>query len=263
METNTIEEHCKNISKWKVVLHIFVGFFMMLLGDLINGLCWDVIFSSVLMFPLPKWGYIAIRSVGCIVITYGLLYLYIKKVLKVSMIDFRIGQFHIKPVYIACAFILPALVTLCLFATGGTFINNQHGRKGIVGITMVGLFYALKAGIVEEMIFRGYIMKFIEAKWNKTGAVLIPAVIFGILHIAIWASALIHVLWNTAMIGKVLDISTIYDTNSAFSFVLTSRNSLLTGGNFGIEASVFSIIGYMAVILLSWYLLKNKALKNY
>lgn len=290
MATTRIDEYCKHKSTLKIVFQIFAGFLIMLLGDLVSSLALDVIFQATGVYDLPKWSYTAIRASACILVTYGLLMLYIKRILKVSMADFRMGRFNIRPVYIICAFVLPVFVMVCLILTGGNFVNNQHGSEGIFSITMVALFSALKAGIIEELIFRGYIMKFLESKWNKVASILLPSFIFGMLHItsmrefnlssilllicagtsvgimfslvtyvngSIWASALIHVIWNMAMIGGIFEISTIYDTNVAFSFVLDSQNAFLTGGGFGIEASIFAIVGYVGVSLMGLYFIKN------
>lgn len=290
MTTTRIDEYCKNKSRLKIVLQIFAGFLIMALGDLVSSLALDVIFQAMGTYDLPKWSYIAIRASACILVTYGLLVLYIKRVLKASMTDFRMGKFNIKPGYIICAFALPAFVMTCLILTGGNFVDNQHGSEGIFSITMIALFSALKAGIIEELIFRGYIMKFLESKWSKAVAILLPSFIFGMLHItsmrefnigslvlllcagtsvgimfslvtyhngSVWASALIHIVWNMAIIGRIFEISPIYDTNAAFSFVIDSQNYLLTGGGFGVEASVLAIIGYVGVSLMSVYFIKN------
>lgn len=290
MITTRIDEYCKSKSGWKIVFQIFAGFLIMLLGDLVSSLALDFTFSAINAYDLPKWSYSAIRAVACIFVTYALLYLYIKKILKSTMTDFRIEKFSIKPVYVLCAFGMPLFVILCLISTGGRFVDNQHGSEGIFGITMIALFSALKAGIIEELIFRGYIMKFLESKWNKVVAILLPSFIFGMLHItsmsefnlgsvllllcagtsvgimfsfvtyengSIWASALIHIVWNMAMIGGIFEISAISDTNVAFSFVLDSQNSFLTGGGFGVEASVFAIVAYVGVSLLSLYFINN------
>ena len=42
---------------------------------------------------------------------------------------------------------------------------------------------AIKAGILEEMLFGEYIMRLLENKWNKYIAILLPAFLFSLLHI--------------------------------------------------------------------------------
>lgn len=44
-------------------------------------------------------------------------------------------------------------------------------------------FHRLAAGFVEEMVFRGIILNILKDKWNTKTAVLIPSLLFGIVHI--------------------------------------------------------------------------------
>lgn len=50
-------------------------------------------------------------------------------------------------------------------------------------IVIATLFMAIKAGILEEMLFGEYIMRLLENKWNKYIAILLPAFLFSLLHI--------------------------------------------------------------------------------
>ena len=43
-------------------------------------------------------------------------------------------------------------------------------------------YYGLAAGIVEEVIFRGVILGCLERRWNREIAVLVPSVLFGLVH---------------------------------------------------------------------------------
>ena len=44
----------------------------------------------------------------------------------------------------------------------------------------------------------------------------------------------------------------------AFSYKLATASTLITGGAFGVEASIFAISGYLVVILWTLSLLKKK-----
>ncbi len=88
----------------------------------------------------------------------------------------------------------------------------------------------------------------------------IVGVMFSLITIvskSIWSSALVHTLWNFAIIGQILDISTKHNTKSVYSFVLSSKNVLITGGSFGVESSLVAISGYIIVVLLSLYMLRR------
>ena len=59
---------------------------------------------------------------------------------------------------------------------------------------------------------------------------------------SVWNNAIVHGIWNMAIIGGILHIGNSADSNSIFNFVLDNKMFLITGGDFGIEASVISIL---------------------
>ena len=75
---------------------------------------------------------------------------------------------------------------------------------------------------------------------------------------SVWNSGLVHALWNILMIGGILSIGEAPDPYSVMTYVLNTRNFLLTGGEFGVEASAIAAAGYCAVSLLALMLLKKK-----
>ena len=155
------------------------------------------------------------------------------------------------------------------------------------------LFYSVAAGIVEEMVFRGIIMGLIEKSISVTSAVAAPSVLFGLMHIIgnhlnflsiiqlviggtavgimfslielysenFWNNALVHALWNMSTVG-LMHIGTQPYSESVFTYVLKSRSILVTGGDFGIETSVISIIAYLLVIAVTLVLLSRKEKTN-
>lgn len=296
MTFRRFEEYSRNVSSIKIILHILAGLTMFMLGDLIIALLFDFIFQTTPLGAIPSWAMVSMRSIGTILATYGLLFVYVKKVLHASMTAFRCGKFRIRFLYVICAFALPFFVILCFIATGGKVFYSGL-NENTVSIIVVAIALALKAAIVEEMIFRGYIMKLLEVKWNKYIAVLLPSFIFGLLHISsmrefnitnllllicagtsvgimfslvtyqngsIWASSLIHMVWNALMISKILLIypGSTGDSTSIFSIALSSDAPIITGGAFGVEASIFSIIGYLLLSLIALLLVKIDSRKS-
>lgn len=165
----------------------------------------------------------------------------------------------------------------------GKFEVQLFFRRGeICLIIIASMLIALKSGITEEMLFRGYIMKLLESRWNKYIAILIPSFLFSLVHIpsmetftvsgvllliisgtvvgimfslvsykgkSISNSALLHAAWNFIMITDILHITTAQGTYGSpiFSIIISSDNVFLTGAGFGIEASIIAIIGYILV----------------
>ena len=153
---------------------------------------------------------------------------------------------------------------------------------------------ALKAGILEEMLFRGFIMTLLEWKWSKRAAILAPSLLFGLAHIpsmeyftvsgvvlllisgtlvgvmfslaayrenSVSSSALMHAVWNFFMVTDVLHITTASGAYGAplFSVTIPSQSIWLTGGGFGVEASLIAVIGYLLACALIVFA-KNKRL---
>ena len=215
----------------------------------------------------------------------------VKKVLKLTLKDVKITKPGVTLVWSLAAFVMPLAVSGVLLLTKGHWDNTSMSSSETWAVVTGAVFYyGLATGIVEEVIFRGIIMSVLEYRWNKRIAILVPSVFFGALHIlgnkldilsiiqllaagtvvgilfslvtyesgSIWCSALIHGIWNTIMIGGILNIGVEADERSLFSYVLDSKSFLITGGDFGVEASIISVIAYLMVIILALFLLKRR-----
>lgn len=227
--------------------------------------------------------YVALALAGIILLC--------KKILKADMLEMRIPRFKVKGVWLIAAVLMPALVLLISILTGGHWeMNTFNTETTLAIITGAVVFFGLATGIVEEVVFRGVIMGCLEKRFNIKVAVIIPSVLFGALHIignsldfisiiqlliagsivgilfsliayvshSVWNNAIVHGIWNMAIIGGILHIGNSADSNSIFNFVLDNKMFLITGGDFGIEASVVSIFVYLIFGVLAVYLLKQK-----
>ena len=133
-------------------------------------------------------------------------------------------------------------------------------------------------------------MSALEYRCNKKVAIIIPSVLFGLLHIlgndmnflsmiqlviagsvvgilfsmvtyesgSIWCSALLHGIWNIIIIGGILHIGISPDEMSIYNYVLDTQSFLISGGDFGIEASIISIVVYILFSVLAIYLIKKR-----
>ena len=72
-----------------------------------------------------------------------------------------------------------------------------------------------------------------------------------------WNNALVHALWNMSTIG-LIHTGTESSDLAVYTYVLKSGNFFITGGDFGIEASVIAIAGYIAVSLIAFLMIKKK-----
>ena len=267
-----------NFSTSKTLVNILVYFLLFLAGDLFSSIPFDLLFSFV---ELPSNAlYVILRMLGALLLTIFLFWLYTTKGLHLKMKDFGITP-NIKKWGVLISVFLPVFVT-AIFAMIGKFEVNSFSAGEICLIVIASMLIALKSGITEEMLFRGYIMKLLESRWNKYIAILIPSFLFSLVHIpsmetftvsgvllliisgtvvgimfslvsykgkSISNSALLHAAWNFIMITDILHITTAQGTYGSpiFSIIISSDNVFLTGAGFGIEASIIAIIGYILV----------------
>lgn len=78
----------------------------------------------------------------------------------------------------------------------------------------------------------------------------------------IWSNVLMHGLWNMCMETGILYISNEMSENSIFNYVLETDSFFITGGDFGVDASVISIIAYLMFIILAIFLKRKKKQKR-
>lgn len=69
---------------------------------------------------------------------------------------------------------------------------------------------------------------------------------------SVWNSGIVHAVWNIVIIGGGLSIGEAADAHAVVSYVLESDSFAVTGGQFGIEASVISLAGYCIVAVIAY-----------
>jgi len=213
------------------------------------------------------------------------------RVLKRPLEDFGIGRYKLSPFWGVCAILMPALVVAAFLFVPGHWENPDMDQSQILkALTGAVLFTGLAVGFVEEAVFRGVIMKALEMRWNKWTAVIVPSVTFGVLHVIgtgmdfvsflqllvagsvvgilfslvtyesgnIWSSAFMHSVWNMCMSSGILHIGNDMSEKSIYNYVLDTNSFLISGGDFGVEASCISIAAYLVFIMLAIILLKRK-----
>lgn len=265
-------------SRRKIIGHIVSYILLFLAGDLLNSLVFDLLFSIVEL-PIRDL-YSILRMLGCLIFTYLLFWLYTIKILRFKMENFRI-TLSIKKWAFLYAVILPFFVIICYLIIGNSTMTALNTGEIIAAVSYSAIA-ALKAGVLEEMLFRGYILKLLELKWGKAVAVLLPSFLFSLMHIpsmdefsvagisllvisgtlvgimfslitykgnSISNSSLLHAVWNFVFVTDMIHITTaqgIYG-EPIFSIIIPSDHVLVTGAGFGVEASIIAIIGYLFV----------------
>lgn len=146
-------------------------------------------------------------------------------------------------------------------------------------------------GMVEEVIFRGYLQGKLTKELSQSKAILISALAFAVAHLGnggisflgflnltffgvlmslfriytgdLWLAGAFHSAWNFAE-GPLFGtpVSGIVGTNVVLGSQSVAAHPLLNGGNFGIEASLLTFGGFILLIAFTYYLGQNYAKKS-
>lgn len=283
-ETTSI---AKKISTTKVVLGIVFSILILIVAQLLAFMISEVPLnlgvSGSICNIIAGTLYVVLTFIGVSVLC--------KKFFKIPMTEMRIPHFKVKGIWLMVSIFMPVLVVIFSIIAGGYWkINTLDRETTLATITSAIVFFGLATGIVEEVIFRGIIMRCLEMRFNIQIAIIVPSVLFGALHIigneldfistiqvliagsvvgilfsliayqskSIWNNAIVHSIWNMAFVGGILYIGNNTDSSSLFNFVLRNDNFLISGGDFGIEASIISIFVYLVFCTLTVVFLKKK-----
>lgn len=252
----------------------------------------QLVASLFVLVKVPESICNIIAGIIYVALAFVLLKLFSIKLLKIKMDNLGMPRFLIKAKWIIVGILLPVTVkaVYLLFFSGKYVSSGMNGNQIFSTLSAGIVFTGIAAGFVEEMVFRGVILNLLKEKWNIKVAILIPSVLFGLVHIigmdfsvissllvliagtmvgimfsmiaiesgSVWNSGIVHLLWNTIIIGGGLSISEKADEYSVMTYVLDSKVFAFTGGEFGIESSIISLLGYIIVTLIAICMIKKK-----
>lgn len=198
-----------------------------------------------------------------------------------------VTKFHLNLVCTITAFILPVMVISVFTLFGGHFKTAALPNWELI---MINIFYgSFAAGFVEELVFRGVILNLLSIRWNRWIGILVPSLIFACMHIigrklsaismlqlliactlvgimfslieieqhTIWNNALVHAIWNL-FTSALVAVNVTLKSDAVITFIPKNKNFLFTGGDFGMESSVITLIATLIVIVLALSLIKRK-----
>ena len=275
----------------KMIVTIVFGLLALIVAQILS----QVITSVLLVVKVPEFICNMCAGILYVVIAFIFVKLLCEKYIKEDMSSYYIPKFQVKWKWIVIAIALPVLVTVCYLFLNGSIKENTMDLNDKLTAVSAGLFFtAFGAGFVEELVFRGIIMNVIEKRFNKKVAIIVPSLLFGVVHIigmnfdalscvlvvfagtmvgimfsliaseekSIWNSAIVHMIWNLVIIGDVLSIGTTMNESSLYSYILETDSFVLTGGEFGIESSVIAVAGYCLVSLFVLLTNQKKTVKH-
>ncbi|WP_030915769.1 CPBP family intramembrane glutamic endopeptidase [Streptosporangium amethystogenes] len=171
-----------------------------------------------------------------------------------------------------------AAVIVNIALLGGYRIDGLGSLTGAVGL----LGFMAAAAVTEELLFRGILFRIVEERTGTWIALALTGLLFGLMHLfnpnaslwgaiaitieaggmlaaayaatrTLWVPIGVHFGWNFAAAGI---FSTEVSGNGATEGLLhgvTSGPALLTGGEFGPEASPYAVVfGALLTIVFMW-----------
>lgn len=164
-----------------------------------SGLAFDLLFLVVV---LPIRGlYFILRTLGCLILTYFMFWVYTTKILHLRMRDFRI-TYSIKMWGILYAVLLPVFVVLCFLVIGKSEATTL-GADEITVAVIYSIIAGLKAGILEKMLFADIFLLIISGT--------LVGIMFSFVAYkgnSISNSSLLHFAWNFAIVTDIIHITT-------------------------------------------------------
>ena len=235
---------------------------------------------------------VAVKEFIRIGFTVGLLWLYARLFFKKANAYYRIQTpVKLKKLWILVGLVLPFTV-IAFYVLSRSIVfekQDQLSFGAVLTFIIVSFITACSAGIIEEILFRGYLFKIIEDKWNVATAVIVTSSFFGALHLLtvneqqlldicmtfiagtlagtmfclivyktgnVWNAVVVHILWNFFFSSKMVQFVLENGKNhpSLVLFQFKSDSVWITGGTFGIEASIPAIVMYvLTIVWLAFY----------
>jgi membrane protease YdiL (CAAX protease family) len=228
-------------------------------------------------------------------VSLALLYLYTKYISRIPINKESLSISAFRPLKWGLIGIsLPAAVLIIFYVSGNLTIvstNFQISRESAFDIILRALGMSLAAGIVEEIVFRGYLVNLLAKKYSFWVAGLLPSFLFTIIHIgaaqsllnvvqllvagmlvsimflviykktgSIWNASIVHFLWNFLFLQEFIEYGAGNEPLHKLIQVDLGQSELLTGGAFGLDVSLPAIIIYTITLIISWNFIEAKTL---
>lgn len=282
MESITAKQRILNFPLTRIILGILVCFITFIIAQQLTG-------KTLELTSLNKNYRNLIKGIIASVTVISTYIYFFKKYEKREITEFSskgIAKYIIVGTLIGA--ILQCLAILVIFFNGGFKIVSINPISNII----IPLTIAFTIAIFEEILIRGIIFRIVEEKLGSYISLLISAIIFGALHMAnpnstllsglcvgieggllmgsayiyarnLWFPIAIHFAWNFMQSGIFGAITSGNEkTNTLLSTKITG-NQLITGGEFGPEATIQAIIFCLFASIILMKLSKNRLINPY
>lgn len=258
----------------KVLLIIIPYLFFVGIFQLIGGLLFEIDFSN----PLSNKTSIQLLAISL----FGLIGAFLTLWLVTKFIDReRLYQLGFQTKNRSIDFIIGIAIGLIIFSSGYLVLIHFNEIVFVkidlnINEILISVLHFTIVAVVEETLFRGYVLKNFMESFNKYAALIISSglfssmhyfnpdfdlfsffslflagILFGISYIYtknLWFPIALHLSWNLfqALFGFNVSGS---DTFSIIEFKILESN-FINGGSFGFEGSVLSIIAQVITITI-------------
>jgi membrane protease YdiL (CAAX protease family) len=275
------------IQPWKLWMHFAGYFFCFVIAGLIAAIP-----RFIVGFENESGLIILITELLRIPITITLFFYYTVYISKIPLNRKTLKYSSFAPLkWGIIGFLLPLVVLSIFYITGNLTVietNFQISHNILVDNILKALGMSLAAGIIEEVLFRGYLVNLLNNRYSFWFSAIIPSFLFALVHIggadtllnsiqlivagvfvsimflliykktgSIWNASIVHFLWNFLNFNELVDYG---KSNEPFYKMVEldlGGNDLFNGGASGIEASIPAIILYITVILIIYNISKR------
>lgn len=138
-------------------------------------------------------------------------------------------------ILVAVAFLLSGVLTLYAIR-GVETAASEFAGLGVAAIPAIIIYAAFNTAFPEELLFRGFLLKRLENKWGFNTANLIQALLFGLLHGAMFSSlvgvikAILIIAFTSAIAWFMGYINEKYSNGSIIpSWIIHTISNLFAG----------------------------------
>ena len=225
-----------------------------------------------------------------------LVYLYNKYVLKKQWLDIYVCKPGPSVEWFIIAILLSiSVLGCCIFLTEGTFAKGDFSRKEIIeAISITLLSGGVRAGITEEVVFRGLIFGSLRKACGSKIAVIGSAILFAAMHLvnidisnlhnvisllvaititgiafalivletgSVWSGVVFHGIYNIISGDlDILHVSVNQGLPALWTYTPVREYRWITGiiGSDDIETGLPTMIGFAIVIIIALKSIKKK-----
>lgn len=246
----------------------------------------DTFMTSLNIKILDWWNIVDLFAISFTTVLFFIWVIFVEKRSPVTMgffpIRHRVKEF-LKGLAIG-SILFTFILVILMFLNIVHFDHFQIDGTTLFSCFLVALGYVIQ-GSAEEIYIRGWLLPVVTAKTNVYIGLAVSSLFFGVIHLGnngantlstlstvlfallvgvyalkkgnIWGVCGIHIAWNFIQ-GNIYGLSVSgFTSEASLTYFKTSGPVWLSGGDYGIEGSLVTVIVYVLVILYFLFFIKQ------